>query len=108
RYERALRWSLANRGSVLIAAGVLFMGSLLLFPLIGKELFPQVDAGQFMIRVRGQSGTRIEKMEALIKDIEVALREEIPDRDRKMIISNIGVLYDWPAAYTPNSGPQDA
>src|SRR5262249_28564391 len=23
-------------------------------------------------------------------------------------ISNIGVLYDWPAAYTPNSGPQDA
>jgi len=25
-----------------------------------------------------------------------------------MMISNIGVLYDWPAAYTPNSGPMDA
>lgn len=25
-----------------------------------------------------------------------------------MVISNMGVLYDWPAAYTPNSGPQDA
>jgi len=24
-----------------------------------------------------------------------------------MIISNIGILLDWPAAYTPNSGPQD-
>jgi multidrug efflux pump subunit AcrB len=24
------------------------------------------------------------------------------------MISNIGVLYDWPAAYTPNSGPMDA
>jgi len=25
-----------------------------------------------------------------------------------MIISNIGILLDWPAAYTTNSGPQDA
>lgn len=26
----------------------------------------------------------------------------------QMLISNIGVLLDWPAAYTPNSGPMDA
>ncbi len=26
----------------------------------------------------------------------------------RTVIANIGVLYDWPAAYTPNSGPQDA
>ncbi len=48
------------------------------------------------------------EMEKLIDRIEAALRDEIHDRDRKTIISNIGVLYDWPAAYTPNSGPQDA
>ena len=107
-YERALAWSLTNRSAILAAAGVAFAGALVLYPLIGRELFPQVDAGQFMIRVRGQSGTRIERMEDLIKEVEAALREEIPERDRKMIISNIGVLYDWPAAYTPNSGPQDA
>ena len=26
----------------------------------------------------------------------------------QLLISNIGVLMDWPAAYTPNSGPMDA
>src|SRR5437870_3532415 len=25
-----------------------------------------------------------------------------------MIVTNIGVLYDWPAGYTPNAGPMDA
>src|SRR3989475_11399160 len=61
-----------------------------------------------MIRVRGQSGTRIEKMEELITRVEAALGEEIPEQDRQTIISNMGVLNDWPAAYTPNSGTQDA
>jgi CzcA family heavy metal efflux pump len=108
RYESMLGWALGHRRIVLIIAGVLFIAALALYPFLGKELFPQVDAGQFMIRVRGASGTRVEEMEKLINRIEAALRAEIPDRDRKTIISNIGVLYDWPAAYTPNSGPQDA
>jgi multidrug efflux pump subunit AcrB len=25
-----------------------------------------------------------------------------------MVVANIGILYDWPAAYTPNAGPHDA
>jgi multidrug efflux pump subunit AcrB len=107
-YEAALTWALWNRAKVLVTAAALLAGSLALYPLIGAELFPQVDAGQFMIRVRGQSGTRVENMEETIKGIEAAIQEEIPEKDRKTIISNIGVLYDWPAAYTPNSGPQDA
>lgn len=30
------------------------------------------------------------------------------DSSCSMLISNIGVLLDWPAAYSPNSGPMDA
>jgi len=30
------------------------------------------------------------------------------DSKLEMLITNIGVLLDWPAAYTPNSGPMDA
>ena len=108
KYEQTLDRALAHGRTVLLIAGGLFAGSLVLYPLIGTELFPSVDAGQFMIRVRGPSGMRIEKMEELIAQIEAALQENIPAGDRKSIISNIGVLYDWPAAYTPNSGPQDA
>ncbi|MCI0419414.1 MAG: efflux RND transporter permease subunit, partial [Acidobacteria bacterium] len=36
------------------------------------------------------------------------IREIVPPQDLQMLISNTGVLYDWPAAYTPNAGPMDA
>jgi len=108
RYKKFLVWTLKNRKRVLVITLLIFAGSLSLYPLIGKELFPQVDAGQLMIRVRAQSGTRVEKTEELLKQIEEIIRGQIPASDLKMMISNIGVLLDWPAAYTPNSGPQDA
>jgi multidrug efflux pump subunit AcrB len=80
----------------------------LLYPLIGKELFPQIDAGQFVIGVRAPAGTRLEKTEEICQRVEEIIKREIPDHDRQMIVTNIGVLYDWPAGYTPNAGPMDA
>ncbi|MEE9149893.1 MAG: efflux RND transporter permease subunit, partial [Candidatus Tectomicrobia bacterium] len=108
RYGRVLRWSLAHTGVVLVVAGGIFLGSLGLVPFIGTELFPEVDAGQFRIRVRAPSGTRVEITEGIVEGVEEVIRREIAPEDLQMVISNIGVLYDWPAAYTPNSGPMDA
>lgn len=107
-YARLLNQALALRWLVLGATAVLFVASLFLFKLMGTELFPQTDAGQFMIKVRGQTGLRIERSEELIAEVEKVISATIPEKERKIIISNIGVLLDWPAAYTPNSGPQDA
>jgi CzcA family heavy metal efflux pump len=107
-YKKFLIWTLENRKMVLVITLLIFVGSLALYPLIGKELFPRVDTSQLMIQVRAQSGTRIEKTEELVAQIEGFIRRQIPTSDLKMMISNIGVLFDWPAAYTPNSGPQDA
>ncbi len=107
-YERLLNKALALRWLVLGATAALFVASLFLFKLMGTELFPQTDAGQFMIKVRGQTGLRVERSEQLIAEVEKVISATIPNKERKIIISNIGVLLDWPAAYTPNSGPQDA
>jgi multidrug efflux pump subunit AcrB len=108
RYERLLNRALALRWQVLGATAALFVASLFLFTLLGTELFPQTDAGQFMVKVRGPTGLRVERTEELIVGVEKAIAGAIREEDRKIIISNIGVLLDWPAAYTPNSGPQDA
>ncbi|HZI31371.1 MAG TPA: efflux RND transporter permease subunit, partial [Candidatus Binatia bacterium] len=108
RYQKLLVWTLRWRWGVLVATAVLFIGSMLLFKFIGTELFPQVDAGQFMIRMRATPGLRIENTEKLTTRVEDFVRNVIPENERKMVIANIGVLYDWPAAYTPNSGSQDA
>src|SRR5262249_21754456 len=62
---------------------------------------------QIVINVRAPSGTDIENSEKLTQRLEKAIKEAIPEADRQMIVTDIGVLYDWPAGYTANSGPMD-
>src|SRR5260370_9462527 len=57
--------------------------------------------------MRAPSGDRIEKTENYVGEVEQVIRQEIPQADLQMLISNTGVLSDWPAAYTPNAGPMD-
>jgi multidrug efflux pump subunit AcrB len=107
-FARTLRHALRYRYLVVLGAVALFAASFLLYPFIGKELFPQIDAGQFVIGVRAPAGTKLEGTEQITQRIEKIIQEEIPADDRQMIVTNIGVLYDWPAGYTPNAGPMDA
>jgi multidrug efflux pump subunit AcrB len=107
-YMRALQAALRHRRATLLACLASFILSLLLFPRLGQELFPPIDSGQFMVNVRAPSGTRMEKTEASARQVEAVIRATIPSKDLKMVVSNIGILYDWPAAYTPNAGPHDA
>src|SRR6266853_1189629 len=108
RYTRTLDYVLQSRRPTLVATATLFIVSMIIFRLIGTELFPQSDAGQFTVKLRATTGLRVEKTEELVAQVEKAIGAVVPERERKMIISNIGILLDWPAAYTTNSGPQDA
>jgi len=107
-YEKLLSASLRLKPVVIAGAVAVFIASLGLYPVLGKQLFPVSDSGQFIIRVRAPSGTRIEETEKIVGRIEHKVSQLIPERDTEMVVSNSGVLYDWPAAYTPNSGPQDS
>ncbi|MCP4247668.1 MAG: efflux RND transporter permease subunit [bacterium] len=106
---------------VLLVSLALLAGAGYLFWTSGTELFPQVDSNQFTIYARLPSGTRIENTEATINEVEQVIIGELgqpdpefprvekyPDSNMRILISNIGVLMDWPAAYTPNGGPMDA
>jgi multidrug efflux pump subunit AcrB len=88
-----------------VAAFVLVMG--LLGGRLRREFFPEVDAGAFEIYVRAASGTRIEETERRIARVEAFVRKAI-GRDLQIIISELGVVADLSAAYTPNAGPMDA
>ena len=59
------------------------------------------------IQVRMESGTPLDKANDVIAEMEQEIRKEV-GKDLEQLISNIGVFYDLPAAYTPNSGTQDA
>jgi CzcA family heavy metal efflux pump len=106
-YEKALSAALKARGLVLGGALALVAAGAALAPRIGTELFPRADAGHFTLLMRLASGTRVEQTEAFTQEIESKLRKWIPAHDLKMIISNAGVYYGFPAAFTPNAGTQD-
>ena len=107
RYQGLLAAALRHRRPVLIGVALLFCGSLGLLKFIGQEFFPQADAGQITMFVRTPSGTNIEAAEQRIIRVEEFLAKEIPADERQMIISELGLVPDWSAAYTPNSGTMD-
>jgi len=69
--------------------------SCLLYPVLGRDFFPNVDAGQIRLHMRAPTGTRIEETARLADAVEVAIREIIPRDQLETILDNLGV---------PNSG----
>jgi multidrug efflux pump subunit AcrB len=108
-YGRSLGWVVSRRLVILPASLlILLLTGGFLIGGIGSELFPRADAGSFRIDFRGPTGYRIEETTAIASRIEQKLREWIGPHDLKMIITNAGVYYGYSAAFTPNSGTQDA
>jgi multidrug efflux pump subunit AcrB len=107
-YERLLAWSLTHRRWVLTVVGLLFVGALGLSFGIGREFFPQVDAGQITMYVRTPSNLRLDAAEQRVAALEKFLQANIPGNEREMIVTELGLDPDWSSAYTANSGQQDA
>lgn len=91
RYHRALQWALDNRPIVLLIASGIFLASMLVLPLVGRDFFPNVDAGIFRLHVRTPSGTRIEVTEEHFNAVEQEIHRLIPGGEITKLIDNIGL-----------------
>jgi CzcA family heavy metal efflux pump len=69
----------------------LLSGGLVFF--LGRDFFPNVDAGQFRLHVRGRAGLRIEETARLIDQVEQQIRREVPRKEINTILDNIGLPY---------------
>ncbi|MFO0588051.1 MAG: efflux RND transporter permease subunit [Polyangiaceae bacterium] len=65
--------------------------SLGLYPMIGRDFFPAVDAGLIKLHVRGVPGTRLEESETAFAKIEDTIREVIPPSEIRTMLDNIGI-----------------
>ncbi|MFS0758365.1 efflux RND transporter permease subunit [Noviherbaspirillum sp. 1P10PC] len=83
-----------RRGFLMLFLGFCLL-STLLFPFLGRDFFPTVDAGQIRLHMRAPTGTRIEETALLADRVEAAIREIIPADQLDTILDNLGV---------PNSG----
>jgi multidrug efflux pump subunit AcrB len=107
-YVRLLDLTLQNRVLTVVLAALLMLTALVsIGPMLRREFFPEVDAGAFEIYARAASGTRIEVTEKKIEQVEAYVKELLGN-DLQLIISEIGVVADLSAAYTPNAGPMDS
>jgi len=64
-----------------------------LFPFLGRDFFPTVDAGQIRLHMRMPTGTRIEETARAADEVEKAIRELVPADQLETILDNIGVPY---------------
>jgi multidrug efflux pump subunit AcrB len=109
-YSDLLALALAHRPTFVI--GFLgFVGlSFLLVPYLGQNFFPSVDAGQILMHVRTQVGTRIEESANQFADVQKVIRKIIPSDEIETITDNIGMpISGINMTYnnTGVTGPQD-
>jgi multidrug efflux pump subunit AcrB len=93
-YFRVLQLAIAHSTVFLILFFVFTIGSFaLLYPWLGQDFFPSVDAGSFKLHLRAPTGTRIEETAALCDQVDSSIRQEIPKNELVSIIDNIGIPY---------------
>lgn len=82
----------------------------ILFLIIGTEIFPKVDAGQAQVRLRMPVGTRIERTEAATQKL-LALADSITNGQVEISSAFIGTQpssYPINTVYLWTSGPQES
>jgi hydrophobic/amphiphilic exporter-1 (mainly G- bacteria), HAE1 family len=87
---------------------LIFVLTFVLYPLIGLSFYPRTDEGQFVINVKAPTGTRIEITNQYVKRVEDIVKQVVKPADFSTLVSNIGVMPDFSALFTPNSAMHTA
>jgi len=98
-----LRWVIAPL-YLLLAAGVIY----LVLPGLGTELFPAADAGQFKLRLRARTGTRIERTEEYALQALQLMQREVPVAISSAFIGVQPASYPINTIFLWTSGPHEA
>jgi multidrug efflux pump subunit AcrB len=109
-YVDVLTLLLRRRFIVPIAAVLIVVMGAIMLTLTGRDFFPAIDGGQIKLHVRAPAGTRIEATEAVFQAVEDKIREVIPERERELIVDDIGIPQrTYNLAFTDGStiGPND-
>ena len=78
---------------------------------LGTEIFPSVDAGQFQLRLRAPTGTRIERTEAIATAVLDLIKDEVGADRVEITMGFVGVQppnYPINTIYLWTSGPEEA
>ncbi len=109
-YRDVLTLALRHRPTFVVGFLAFVAASFALVPYLGQNFFPSVDAGQILMHVRLQVGTRLEESANQFADIQKAIRKIIPPDQIETMTDNIGMpISGINTTYnnTGVTGPQD-
>ncbi|MGA2448825.1 MAG: efflux RND transporter permease subunit [Polyangiaceae bacterium] len=91
--------------------GFLLVSCAALYPILGRDFFPAVDAGQMKLHVRCPPGMRIEETELEFGRVEEDIRSVVPKEELATMIDNIGtpasginLIFGDPSMISPADG----
>jgi CzcA family heavy metal efflux pump len=90
-YRDLLGLALMHRPTFVIGFISFVAVSFALVPYLGRNFFPSVDAGQILMHVRTQVGTRVEDAANQFADIQKVIRTVIPAGEIETMADNIGM-----------------
>jgi HAE1 family hydrophobic/amphiphilic exporter-1 len=74
-YPGVIAWALGHRKTVLLISAGLFAISLVLVPVLGFDLIPQLSQGEFGVEFRLPPGTPLEFTDQVIREVQAAARD---------------------------------
>jgi multidrug efflux pump subunit AcrB len=90
-YSAMLELLLAHRRSFVPGFFVFAVLSLGLVPFLGRNFFPDVDAGEILMHVRAPVGTRVERTAAIFAAVERQIQATIPPTELGTMVDNMGL-----------------
>jgi multidrug efflux pump subunit AcrB len=109
-YGTLLEGTLRHRVFILLCAGLLLVVSGGLSTVIGLDFFPSADVGLIKLHFRAPPGTRLERTEELVLQVEDSIHKIIPADELDTINDTVGVPSSFNLAFVPsdNVGAMDA
>lgn len=109
-YEIILDWCIHFKFPIYLIFTIIFASSFVIFPYIGRNFFPNVDADLIRLHVKAPTGTRLEVTEEIFGAVEKEIKQVIPSEEIGLLIDNIGLPFEPSSlAFGDNAtvGPSD-
>ncbi len=93
-YKRSLHWALHHKTFTLLAALVVFAGTLYLGRGLGTDYIPEFDAGDIAVVIETEVGSRASQTDRAAKKVMQIIREEVPELEPGTLASVSGQTED--------------
>jgi HAE1 family hydrophobic/amphiphilic exporter-1 len=85
-----LKWSMAHRKIIVLAAFLVTISSYWLFQAIGKDFIPTDDQAQMEVTMRLPEGTSLEQTDKLVQEITTKMRADLPAGVIDRVLTTVG------------------